>query len=227
MKTRILTIAVLWLAALPAWAAERPNPASIPPANLPGKPVADEPAFVEKAITPELIQKLRKGGYVLYMRHGTTDNSRPDRTPSVDLNDCATQRLLSDQGRALMKRVGQGLRQAGLPLGEVLVSPMCRTKESAQLAVGKGFTLEEPLMYSANMTSAEKKPRIEALKKLLTAPLKPGDNRLLIAHAPNMADLIGFFVKPEGTVLVFGQSGPLGYEYLASIHPDDWARLAR
>ncbi len=199
-----------------AWAAEPPA-AAVPPA----------PVFVEKPATDELLKEIRQGGFVLYMRHGITDNSRPDRVPSVDLNDCATQRLLSDEGRALMKRVGESLRAAKIPLGKILVSPMCRTKESAQLAIGDKFELAEPLMYSANMTRAEKAPRIEALKKLLVAPVAKGTNTLLLAHAPNLDDLIGFFVKPEGTVVVFRQAGPDGYEYAASIHPEDWAKLKK
>lgn len=182
-------------------------------------------AFVEKPATPALLKQLRQGGFVLYMRHGITDNSQADRFPGVDLNDCKTQRQLSDEGRRLMKRVGQSLQQARIPVGRVQVSPMCRTKESAQLALGDGFEVVEALMYSANMTTEEKKPRIEALKKLLVVPPARGTNTVLVAHAPNLADLIGFFVKPEGTVVVFSQTGPAGYQYEASIHPDDWAKL--
>jgi phosphohistidine phosphatase SixA len=185
------------------------------------------PAFVEKPITPQLLNEIRKGGYVLYLRHGATDNSRPDRVPNVDLNDCSTQRPLSDAGRELMRQIGKSIRTARVPVSRVLVSPMCRTLESARLAIGDKFDVVEPLMYSANMTSEEKQPRIEALKKLLVEPVPAGGNTLLIAHAPNMADLIGFFVKPEGTMLVFRQAGPDGFEYLASIHPDDWAKLIK
>jgi phosphohistidine phosphatase SixA len=195
--------------------------AATPPATA----VPPVPTFVEKPISGELLNEIRKGGFILYMRHGITDNSRPDRVPSVDINDCNTQRPLSDAGRDLMKRVGQSLRDAKIPLGKILVSPMCRTKESAQLAIGDKFEIVESLMYSANMTREEKKPRIEALKKLLLVPVAKGGNTLMLAHAPNLDDLIGFFVKPEGTVVVFSQSGPNGYTYEASIHPDDWARL--
>jgi phosphohistidine phosphatase SixA len=181
--------------------------------------------FEEYPVTPDLLREMRQGGFVLYVRHGITDNSRADRLPSVDLNDCSTQRQLSDEGRELMKRVGQAMRRTRIPVGQVLVSPMCRTRESARLAFGEGYEVVESLMYSATMTSEEKKPRIEALKKLLVAPPAKGSNTVLVAHAPNLADLIGFFVKPEGTVVVFRQSGSRGYEYQASIHPDDWARL--
>ncbi len=210
--------AALALAALPLFSLPAQAQAAAPAAAAPAE-------FVERMATADLLPKLRKGGYVLYIRHGITDNSRPDRVPSVDLNDCNTQRLLSDDGRALMKRVGQSVRAAKIPVGELLVSPMCRTKESATLAFGPKFELVEPLMYSANMTSDEKKPRLEALKGLLTKPVPAGSNRVLLAHAPNLADLIGFFVKPEGTVVVFSQSGPAGYEYVASIHPETWAKL--
>lgn len=185
------------------------------------------PAFSEKMATRETLQQLRQGGYVLYVRHGDTDNSRADRFPHVDLNDCSTQRVLSDKGRQLMRDIGKQLRNARIPLGDVRVSPMCRTRESATLMFGENFTVSAPLMYSANMTSTEKLPRLVALENILRQPVAAGGNRLLVAHAPNLADLIGFFVKPEGTVVVFAQRGEAGYEYVASIHPDMWAELLR
>lgn len=195
----------------------------VPLAAQPGTPA--KPAFTEVMANRDLLAKLQKGGYVLYLRHGDTDNSRPDQFPHVDLADCNTQRLLNDQGRALMRDVGKSLRKAKIPLGEIIVSPMCRTRESATLAIGDKFETAEALMYSANMTRAEKQPRLEALKKLLAAPVPAGSNRLLLAHAPNLADLIGFFVKPEGTLVVFAQRGPEGYEYVASIPPALWSDL--
>ncbi|MFV5212930.1 histidine phosphatase family protein [Azonexus caeni] len=188
---------------------------------------ADTPTFIEQPITRELFEQIRSGGFVLYMRHGNTDNSHADRFPAVDLSDCSTQRLLSDAGRQLMRDIGRHLRSAKLPLNRVLVSPMCRTRESAQLAIGEAFEISEPLMYSANMTSEQKQPRIAALKKLLAEPVKAGGNTLIIAHAPNLDDLIGFFVKPEGTIVVFRQTGNAGYEYAASIHPADWPGLLK
>jgi len=203
------------------------GPARAAAPTMPPEALPAAPEFVEKPITGELLNQIRKGGFILYMRHGYTDNSRADRVPNVDLNDCATQRLLSDEGRALMKQVGNALRRAKIPVGEILVSPMCRTRESAQLAFGDKFEINEALMYSANMTDEEKRPRLEALRRILRAPIAKGTNRFLLAHAPNLADLIGFFVKPEGTIVVFRQSGAEGYEYVASIHPDDWRQLTR
>jgi len=73
-------------------------------------------------VTPELLSEVRKGGFVLYMRHGTTDNSRADRAPSVDLNDCNTQRVLNDEGRKLAIAIGQSFIKAKIPVGEVFTA---------------------------------------------------------------------------------------------------------
>ena len=160
------------------------------------------PAFQETLATRATLEALRQGGYVLYMRHGNTDNSRPDRAPQVDLNDCSTQRPLNEEGRRVTAEVGRAIRQARIPLGEIFVSPLCRAKESAQAAFGKDFQVHEQLMYTANLTSEQKKPILATTRKLLSEPVPAGVNRVIVAHAPNMADLMGFFVKPEGTVVV-------------------------
>lgn len=189
-----------------------------------------EPAFTEKMATPALLADLRKGGFVLYLRHGTTDNSRPDRAPSVDLNDCNTQRVLNDEGRKLAAAVGQYISRAKIPVGEVFHSPLCRARESAELAFpamhGK-LQQELYLAYTANLTAEEKKPVLLATRKLVSTPVAAGTNRVLVAHAPNMADLMGYFVKPEGTMVVLRPLGDEKFEYIASIPPTLWSGLLK
>jgi phosphohistidine phosphatase SixA len=189
-----------------------------------------ETSFAEKMATPELLAEVRKGGFVLYMRHGATDNSRADRVPTVDLNDCNTQRILNDEGRRQSVTIGQTIAKAKIPLGEIYFSPMCRARESAELAFPamKGKMQAEPyLAYTANLTAEEKKPVLAATRKLVSTPVTPGTNRMLVAHAPNMADLMGYFVKPEGTVVVLRPLGQGQFEYLGSIPPSLWPSLIK
>ncbi|HAF45671.1 MAG TPA: histidine phosphatase family protein [Gallionellaceae bacterium] len=182
------------------------------------------PAFVEQQVSPALLKQLRGGGYVLYMRHGNTDTSRPDRVPSVDLNDCSTQRPLTKEGRQVAVDVGQAIRKARIPVGETFSSPLCRAKESAMAAFGEKYTVDNLLMYTANMTTDEKQPVVARTRALLSAPVAAGSNRVLVAHAPNLMDLMGYFPKPEGTLVIFR---PLGdsFEYLGSIAPQQWKEL--
>lgn len=182
--------------------------------------------FSEKPATRALLGELRSGGFVLYMRHGMTDNSKPDRVPQVDLNDCSTQRPLTEEGRKLAASVGKSVRKARIPIAEILSSPLCRARDSAKAAFGDKFQVVEKLMYTANMTSAEKKPNIEETRRLLSAPVARGGNRFIVSHAPNLADLIGYFPK-EGTVVIFKPKGESGFEYIASIPPDLWSHLLK
>ena len=181
--------------------------------------------FVKKNATIETLKQLQAGGFVLYMRHGPTDTSRPDRVPRVDLNDCSTQRPLTEAGRAESAAVGQSLRQAKIPIGEVQTSPMCRTKQSAIAAFGKNPEINQGLMYTSNLTSQEKVPKIKTLRRLLSTPVAAGTNLVLVAHAPNLMDVMGYFVKPETTVVVFKPLGKQGFEYLGSIEPQQWKGL--
>ena len=179
---------------------------------------------------PEQLNQLRAGGYVLYMRHGTTDNSRADAVTGLRLDDCSTQRVLNDEGRRLAVTLGNILRQARIPVAEIFHSPLCRTTETVKLAFPdfKGPVHADPdLMYTANLTSEQKKPVLLATRRLLSSPPAPGSNRLIVAHAPNLADLMGYFVKPEGTVVVLRPLGSDGFEYLGSIPPTLWPSLLK
>lgn len=186
----------------------------------------DTMPFTERPATLELIQQVRAGGYVLYMRHGTTDATRPDRAPQVDLNDCNTQRPLTAEGRKLVANIGDSVRQAKIPVGEVLSSPLCRAKESAEAAFGH-FNVELHLMYSGNMSDPEKIPVIKKTRELLSRPVQAKTNRLIVAHAPNLKDVMGYFPKQEGTIVVFRPKAEKGFEYLGSILPGQWQTLLK
>lgn len=190
-------------------------------------PPAAAPRFAEIPATPQTILDLRSGGFVLYMRHGLTDNLRADRVPTIDLDDCSTQRPLTAKGRAQAVQVGEAIRKAGIPVGELRISPLCRVKDTAAAAFpGQPPTVDRLLMYTANLTAAQKAPIVAHTRSLLSAPVTPGSNRLLVAHAPNLMDLMGYFPR-EGTLVVFRPKGAEGFEYVASFAPAQWPDLLR
>lgn len=186
---------------------------------------ADPPEFAVRLATKANLQEIRNGGYVLYLRHGTTDASRPDRAPQVDLSDCSTQRPLTEDGRKLMVRVGDYIRRAAIPIAEVRVSPLCRARESAQAAFGERFVVDDQLMYSGNMTDQEKAPVVARTRALISQPVPAGSNRLILAHAPNLMDVMGYFPKPEGSLVILKPLGNGGFEYIATIQPQAWPEL--
>ncbi|MDH5297578.1 MAG: histidine phosphatase family protein, partial [Desulfobulbaceae bacterium] len=144
-----------------------------------------------------------------------------------DLSDCSTQRPLTAEGRTVAVQVGEAMRRARIPVGEVLASPMCRTKQTAEAAFGKGYMVDGNLMYTSNLTSREKVPKIATTRRLLSTPVAAGTNRVIVAHAPNLMDVMGYFPKPEAVVVVFRPMGDKGFEYVASIAPGQWLQLVR
>jgi len=186
---------------------------------------APAPRFVEVPATPATLDALRAGGFALYLRHGQTDNTRPDRLPAVDLADCTTQRPLSEEGRRTAVTVGAALRAAAIPIGEISISPMCRVRDTAAAAFpGRDVAADVLLMYSGNLTDAQKAPILDRTRILLSAPVPAGTNRLLIAHAPNLMDLIGYF-PTEATLVVLRPRGDAGFDYVASIPSTLWPVL--
>lgn len=213
-----LAAALLGLGGLPAARAADAAP------KAQGLPPADAPAFNEKLASAEQLRALRAGGFSLYLRHGPTDNARADRVPAVDLNDCSTQRPLTEAGRKLMAQVGEAMRKARIPVSEFRVSPMCRARDSAAAAFpGLPVQVDRDLMYVANFTDEQKAPIIANTRALLSQAVPAHTNRLTLAHAPNLMDLIGYFPK-EGTLVIFRPQGQ-GFEYVASIPPNHWSAL--
>jgi hypothetical protein len=49
------------------------------------------------AVDISMVEALRQGGYLLYMRHASTDFSQND-SAMTSYEDCATQRNLTDKG---------------------------------------------------------------------------------------------------------------------------------
>jgi phosphohistidine phosphatase SixA len=217
--THALTgFALLALAVLPATGRATDTVAAAPAAAI---------RFVEIPATRETLEQLRAGGFALYLRHGSTDNTRPDRVPAVDLNDCATQRPLTEAGRKQAASVGEAMRKARIPVSEIRISPLCRVKETAAAALpGQPYTIDGNLVYTANLTSGQKAPIVANTRHLLSKPVDAGSNRLLIAHAPNLMDLIAYFPK-EATLVVFRPKGDAGFDYVASIPPGLWPELLR
>lgn len=164
-----------------------------------------------------LVQALQKGGYVIYFRHAATDFSQTD-TDGPALQDCSRQRNLSEAGREQARAIGEAFRALKIPIGAVLASPYCRTRETAQLAFGR-FEVSEDIRGGSGPV------RAEALRRLLARAPEPGTNTVLVAHQFNLRDAAGVSLA-EGEAAIFEPLGSGGFRLIARVLAEDWARLA-
>ena len=82
-----------------------------------------------------LINELQKGGKLIFIRHAyAPGGGDPD---NFDINDCATQRNLSESGRVQSQKIGNFFKVNKIPFSKVYSSEWCRCKETAFLAFEK------------------------------------------------------------------------------------------
>jgi phosphohistidine phosphatase SixA len=195
--------------------ASDPDTAQMPPPA----PRSSEPA---RKLTPaEIVAELKRGGYVIYFRHASTNFSQDDRE-SKSFEDCAHQRNLTDAGRAQARSIGAAIRNLGLPVNKVVASPMCRTMETARLAFGAAEPV--PDMRGAPLPPADPN-RYTALKKVLATPQPPGGNLAIVSHGNPFYGVAGPPYLAEGEGAVIRGTGNGGFDVIARIRVDDWAAL--
>lgn len=148
-----------------------------------------------------LLAQLREGGHVLLVRHAATVPGTGD-PPGFRLDDCATQRNLSDAGRAEARRLGEHLRAAGIPVAEVRSSAWCRSLDTARLAFEPDLTVQHwaPLdSFFRGQGDADSQTRAARTE----AARVPGDaNWVWVTHQVNITALTGIHPAMGEVVVV-------------------------
>ena len=185
-------------------------------------PVAQAPAAQVTLSGAALAAALRRGGYVIYFRHASTDFGQDD-TRMTGYEDCATQRNLTDKGRDDARAIGADIRTLGIPIGEVLASPFCRTMETAQLIFGRATASPAARGGPAQPESPE---RYAALRELLASPVARGTNRVIVSHGNPFRAIVGGSYLAEGEAAVIEPRGKDGFRVVARVPLDQWRALA-
>jgi broad specificity phosphatase PhoE len=147
---------------------------------------------------------LRGGGQVVVMRHALTDPGVGDPA-GMKLDDCKSQRNLSDAGRREAERLGAALRARSVPVTRVLASPWCRCLETARLVFGRAPDVE-PALGNVFGRPEREAPQVAALKKLVQ-PQRPGINLFLVTHGSTTFALTGVSPGTSEMVVLTPQPG--------------------
>jgi len=155
-------------------------------------------------------------GTVALMRHayapGTGDPA------GFNLDDCATQRNLDDEGRAQARATGDAIRKRGIRVAQVIASPWCRCKETAAL-LGFGPVETQPWLQSLYAAPAQEGPRTRELKAFIAA--LPKDRKaFIVTHQFNIRALVGRPTE-SGAMVVVETAPDGGVRYLGSIRVEN------
>ena len=159
------------------------------------------PTVASNAQSPlDVAALLREGGCVLMLRHAQTEAGIGD-PPNFQLDQCTTQRNLSDEGRAQSKRIGQWFASRKLLANSVQSSAWCRCKDTAKLAFGRFDLL--PALNSTFDNRGSQAAQTEALRERLKG-IRAGQFEVWVTHQVNISAMTGegpamgegFVVKP-------------------------------
>lgn len=157
------------------------------------------------AAQDDALRILSQPGAVGLMRHARAPGTGDP--PGMRLDDCSTQRNLSDSGRAQARSVGVRLRAAGLGQARVYTSAWCRTRETAEL-LGLGPVETLPALNSFFAGQGDGARQTADMRAFLEAG-RSGPPRILVAHQVNVTALTG--VYPADTEMVVMRPSQDGY----------------
>jgi phosphohistidine phosphatase SixA len=149
-----------------------------------------------------LWSRLKAGGQVVLLRHATTTPGVGD-PPGFRLDDCVTQRNLTEAGREESRRIGAAFKARAIPVGRVLSSRWCRCLETARLAFGTAEPWEPLSSLFADRTRQVEQTRAF---RALAGERRAGGNTILVTHGANVVAFVGaspvtaemVIITPEG-----------------------------
>jgi phosphohistidine phosphatase SixA len=184
------------------------------------------------ASLPPVVESLRNGGHVIYMRHTNADVGRDVPGDGEWWKKCGEgHRMLSERGRAEAVQIGRAIHRLGIPISEVRSSEYCRAVETARLlALGDPKTdarLNGWPAWKAVDPEHGLERLVEGTRSLLAIRSAHG-NVMLVSHKQD-------FPHPAAPVLtnledaesaVFTPDGKGGFVLRGRVKPEDWKALS-
>lgn len=141
---------------------------------------------------------LRGDGYIALIRHSAAPGTTGDPA-GFKLDDCATQRNLSEEGRAQARALGERFRAEKVKIGKVITSQWCRCRQTAEL-MSIGPAEDAPAFNNAFVLSGQRDTLTQGARAAVSAWRGPG-TLVVVTHGANIQALLGIHPQ-EGEVVV-------------------------
>lgn len=159
-------------------------------------------------------KRVLDGSAVAIMRHALAPGTGDPIDFSVE--NCATQRNLSDTGRSQARAIGKLFRANNIDKAKVFSSEWCRCRDTAEL-LDLGTPEALPVLnsfFADRSTAGTQTAQLrEKLANWLTKPSMPA---LLVTHQVNISALTDRFTRSGEILIITLEQGELNV--LASIH---------
>ena len=144
---------------------------------------------VKADLNKNLMNQLKDGEKLIFIRHAYAPGSGDPN--DFNLNDCSTQRNLSEEGRKQAEYIGEFFSDNEINIDDVLSSEWCRCKETAQIAF-KNFSTNSFLnsFYSSKF-AINKDKQINDLYDYIKK-LKNNKNLVFVTHYVLISEVLNY-----------------------------------
>ena len=161
----------------------------------------------------QVLKNLKNGGNLIFIRHAyAPGGGDPD---NFDINDCSTQRNLSEEGREQAKNIGDYFKINLIPIDKIISSEWCRCKETAEIAFKKFETNNFLNSFFSEKFSKNRTKQIKNLKKYVNE-WDGNKNLVFVTHYVVISEALNY-APSSGEIVIsnikFEKIGNLKIEY--------------
>ena len=157
----------------------------------------------------KILESLKEGGKIIFIRHAYAPGGGDPQ--NFNINDCSTQRNLSNEGINQSKLIGEFFKTNKIKIDKVLSSEWCRCKDTAKFAFNDFETFDAlNSFFSAKFAKNEKK-QIKDLKNYIKN-WKSNKNLILVTHYVVILSFLNKAVS-SGEIVISDKN----YEIIGSI----------
>ena len=137
----------------------------------------------------DLLKQLTEGGKLIFIRHAYAPGSGDPN--NFNLNDCSTQRNLSNEGKNQAKNIGEFFRKNKIKIKKVISSEWCRCKDTSSLAFGSFETKNFLNSFYSSKFAKKKKSQMLDLRKYIKN-FKSKKNLVLVTHYVVISEALNY-----------------------------------
>jgi broad specificity phosphatase PhoE len=160
-----------------------------------------------------LVERMQQGGAVLMIRHAEAPGiGDPD---DFSLDDCSTQRNLSERGRQQARDIGKWLRDRGITSARVYSSQWCRCLDTASL-MDIGEVTPFAGLNNFFTVPEDRESNLAKLRDFLSSQPADGELLVLVTHQVTISAITGEYTD-SGHGKLLGLDGNGNYSLLGTL----------
>ena len=153
---------------------------------------------VKADLNQKMIYELRQGGKLIFIRHAYAPGGGDPI--DFDINNCDTQRNLSDSGRKQANEIGFFFKNNNILIDKVYSSEWCRCKETAKIAFNKFETKNFLNSFFSSKFAHNKDTQMKKLKNFINN-WDGKNNIIFVTHYVVISEILNY-TPSSGEIII-------------------------